>query len=129
MNAAGSTLAPAQRGFTLIEVMVVVVIIGLLAAIVAPNLIGNIDTAAVTRARGDIRAIETAPFLPGPRSNLAVLLAQAGQFAAAEALLLEELDIDPGNETAVENLRRVREQAGHRNRGDARRPSTPETAE
>jgi general secretion pathway protein G len=39
---------------------VVVVIIGLLAAIVAPNLIGNIDRAVVTRARSDIRSIETA---------------------------------------------------------------------
>ena len=39
--------------------MVVVVIIGLLAAIVAPNLIGNIDRAAVNRARADIRSIET----------------------------------------------------------------------
>jgi general secretion pathway protein G len=49
-----------QRGFTLIEIMVVVVIIGLLAAIVAPNFIGNIDTAQVNAAKQDIRQIETA---------------------------------------------------------------------
>jgi len=49
-----------QRGFTLIEIMVVVVIIGLLAAIVAPNFIGQIDTAQVNAARQDIRGIETA---------------------------------------------------------------------
>ncbi|HEU4617179.1 MAG TPA: type II secretion system major pseudopilin GspG [Gammaproteobacteria bacterium] len=49
-----------QKGFTLIEIMVVVVIIGLLAAIVAPKLMGNIDKAAVARSRQDIRSIETA---------------------------------------------------------------------
>jgi len=47
-------------GFTLVEIMVVVVIIGLLAAIIAPNVIGNIDKALVTRTQGDIRSIETA---------------------------------------------------------------------
>jgi general secretion pathway protein G len=49
-----------ESGFTLLEIMVVVVIIGLLAAIVAPKLIGNIDTAQVNRAKQDIRSIETA---------------------------------------------------------------------
>jgi len=38
--------------------MVVVIIIGLLAAIVAPNVIGNIDQANVTRAKADIRRID-----------------------------------------------------------------------
>ncbi|MCZ6498080.1 MAG: type II secretion system major pseudopilin GspG [Gammaproteobacteria bacterium] len=60
MSPARSPVGLLQRGFTLIEIMVVVVIIGLLAASVAPNLIGNIDKAAVARAKGDIRSIETA---------------------------------------------------------------------
>lgn len=55
-----SAISSNQRGFTLIEIMVVVVILGLLAAIVAPNIIGNIDKAATSRAKQDIRQIETA---------------------------------------------------------------------
>ena len=46
-------------GFTLIEIMVVVVILGLLAALIAPNVIGRIDDARATKARQDIRAIES----------------------------------------------------------------------
>jgi len=49
-----------QRGFTLIEIMVVVVILGILTALVAPNVIRRIDDARVTKAKNDIRAYETA---------------------------------------------------------------------
>lgn len=49
-----------QRGFTLIEIMVVVVIIGVLGAMVVPQFMGRPDQAKVTAARTDIQAIATA---------------------------------------------------------------------
>ena len=46
-----------QRGFTLLEVMVVVVILGILAALVVPKIIGRPDEARVIAARQDIASL------------------------------------------------------------------------
>ena len=47
-----------QQGFTLLEIMVVIVILGLLVAVVAPNVLQNQDRAMVEKARADIAVLE-----------------------------------------------------------------------
>ena len=47
----------AQRGFTLIEIMVVVVILGILAALVAPKLMGRTDDARRVAAKQDVATL------------------------------------------------------------------------
>ena len=49
-----------SQGFTLIEIIVVVVIIGILATFVAPKFLGRTDEARVVKAKNDIQALESA---------------------------------------------------------------------
>lgn len=49
-----------HSGFTLIEIMVVMVILGLLVAIVAPNLMGRSDQARVTVAKTQMKQVSNA---------------------------------------------------------------------
>lgn len=49
-----------RGGFTLIEIMVVVVIIGILAVLVVPNLMGRVDDARAVAAKQDVMSIRQA---------------------------------------------------------------------
>lgn len=49
-----------QRGFTLLEIMVVIVILGILASLVVPNLMGNKEKADHQKVVSDIVALESA---------------------------------------------------------------------
>ena len=49
-----------NRGFTLLEIMVVIVILGLLAGLVVPNVMGSADQAKVQKVVTDITQLGTA---------------------------------------------------------------------
>jgi general secretion pathway protein G len=104
MRAIGRFHRGAEQGFTLLEIMIVVVIIGLLAAVVAPTFMDQIDTASVNRARSDIRNIETALNLyrldnfryPSTTEGLEALVTNPGEAAAPNWRQgLERIPVDP----------------------------------
>lgn len=76
----------AEEGFTLVELMVVIVIIGLLATIVAINVLPSLGKANATKARSDIQTLDQAVEhyrldtnqYPTTEQGLAVLAAKGG---------------------------------------------------
>ena len=54
-----SRLVESQKGFTLLEIIVVVTIIAILAAYIAPKVAGRAEDARVAKAKSDIRVLES----------------------------------------------------------------------
>jgi len=96
-----------QRGFTLLEVMVVVVILGILAALVVPKIISRPDEARAIAARQDIASLMQALKLyrldnmryPSTEQGLQALVARPASMPAAANWkaggYLERLPTDP----------------------------------
>lgn len=59
-----------SKGFSLIEVMVVILIIGLMTAIIAPNILGNTEEARLKKAAVDIKQLESSLEMYKLRNNV-----------------------------------------------------------
>ncbi len=97
------------KGFTLIEIMVVVVILGILASLIVPKIMSRPEQARIVKAKQDIRAIETAlelykldnGFYPSTDQGLQALVTQPSSSPVPtnwkEGGYLREVPMDPWN--------------------------------
>lgn len=85
-----------NKGFTIIEVLVVIVILGLLATFMVPKIMGKPDEARVAKAKNDILAIESA---------LKMYKLDNGYYPTTEQGL-ESLIVAPSIEPVPRNYRR-----------------------
>lgn len=92
-----------QKGFTLIELMIVVVILGLLATIIMPKILGRPEQARRVKAKADIRSIQSALALfktdtgrfPTTSEGLEALVNNPGIKGYSSDAYLDSVPVDP----------------------------------
>jgi general secretion pathway protein G len=92
-----------SKGFTLVEIMIVVVILGILATIIMPRILGRPEQARRMKAKVDIRNIESALALfktdigrfPSTSEGLEILVSDPGIKGYNSDGYLDKLPIDP----------------------------------
>src|SRR5690348_11638976 len=98
-----------QQGFTLIEIMVVILILGLLATLVVQSLRGATDKAKRTKAMADIAELKTAldryyidnGSYPSTEQGLQALVSPPGQGGADPDGYIRRVPNDPWNNPYV----------------------------
>ncbi len=104
----GGVVMRNEKSFTLVELLLVVVIIGVLAAMVVPNLTGRSEEARIARAKADIEVnIPTAlkmyeihnGFFPTTQEGLNALLSAPSSANNWKGPYLEKKPIDPWGNT------------------------------
>jgi general secretion pathway protein G len=95
--------ASRNKGFTLIEIMVVIVILGVLATLVVPRIMGRPDEARAAAAKNDVRQVMNALKMyqldngkfPATDQGLAALVTRPTNGATNWKGYLEKLPVDP----------------------------------
>jgi general secretion pathway protein G len=93
----------ARRGFSLMELLLVIVIIAILAGVVAPMVLSRSDDARVSAAKNDIESIKTAVKLfrldngryPSNAEGIPALVTQAPTAKTWKEPYLEKMPMDP----------------------------------
>ncbi|UCG48283.1 MAG: type II secretion system major pseudopilin GspG [Phycisphaerales bacterium] len=103
MNHRNKNHSHPARGFTLVEIMIVVVILGLLATVIMPRMLGRPEQARRMKAKVDIRNIQSALGLfkmdtgrfPTTSEGLDVLVTDPGIRGYSSDAYLDKVPLDP----------------------------------